>query len=246
MTRDRTELFTSHTEMATLLPFLANGSLEEAERAAVTEHARSCVSCRRVLAFDQKLRADFAALTVGQQFERAAFQRLARRIKAEGAGGARDGARDETWLHAWSRLPTSLLLLLRGRPSLLAGAALTITLAATARLITIEQTPPPTYRTLASAQAISPTPSTTIEVVFREHIERARIEEILSTVHARVAAGPTAGGVYTLEIDIGATGEDTPLQALRALRQQPEVVLAELAPSSPEAEAAPQDLEAER
>jgi hypothetical protein len=243
MTRDRTELITSHTETAALLPFLANGSLGEAERTAVTEHVHSCVSCRRVLAFDEKLRADFAALTIGQQFEHAAFQRLARRIRAETAGGAQEGAKDPTWLRAWSRLPISLRSFARGHRSLLAGAALTVLLAATARLIMIERTPPPSYRTLASAQAISATPSTTIQIVFREHIERARIEEILSIVHARVAAGPTAGGVYTLAIDIGATGEDAPLQALRTLRQQPEVVLAELAPSSNDAQAVPREEE---
>ena len=57
----RTEL-TSHGEAEELLPWYANGQLDEADRAIVDAHLSSCAYCRQQLAIERRLIKEFQAI----------------------------------------------------------------------------------------------------------------------------------------------------------------------------------------
>src|SRR4051794_14242661 len=72
---------TPHDEAEELLPWYANGQLDDADRAKVDAHLASCAHCRQQLAFERRLIDEFQAMVPEVE---SGWARLRNRIQAKG------------------------------------------------------------------------------------------------------------------------------------------------------------------
>jgi hypothetical protein len=203
-----------HREGAELLPWLINGTLEGLERERVERHVGQCVACRRELEAARALQAAVAS----DERDPAVAHSLARlrvRLEEEESGrGARWFGRmlARTWREARpaarSALAVQLALILA------LGSALTI--------VSVAEHPAPTlYHTLGDAPPAASARSA-IAVVFRGERSEHEIRRLLLRLEARVTDGPSAAGVYRVEVP-----DSHQQAALALLRADPAVVFAE-------------------
>ena len=193
-----------HDRVQQLLPWYVNGTLPADEIEQVDAHLAACDECRAELAIERKLARGVATLPLDVD---SGWQAMTRRLADERRGG---GVR-------------SPFALLRRRVPLgwAAGASLAASVAAVVAVIglQIDRSPEQTYRALgtpaagAAGQAV---------VLFKPDTTEQQMRVILSANDARLVDGPTAAGAYVLRIERG-SAED----AIRALRQSSQVVLAE-------------------
>lgn len=167
-----------HERAFDLLPWLVNGSLTGREREAVEEHLRTCLSCRRELKEQQRLRVAVRAQPTVHLSPQGNFDKLARAL---GTVPAREQA--GPWRPAFARFAAVaaagmalLAVLLWLAPATFDGGA--------------------EYRTLASPGG----GATEIDVVFAPSITAAEIEALLDDVDGEIAAGPSDLGRYTVRL----------------------------------------------
>jgi anti-sigma factor RsiW len=200
-----------HSEAADLLPWFANGTLDERERAQVEWHLADCIACKQDLA---ALR-DVQAMYSDEAFDHATSQGLARlrALIARLEPGFNPAHRHVTP----ARKPPLWWQALLG-----VQAALILLLAATFWL----RYEPRYYHTLAAAQAPAPAGAAVV-VIFDAARSEGQIRELLRGLHARVVDGPTAEGAYTVAVPWGEQA-----RALTELRQHEWVRFAEPAMES--------------
>ena len=92
--------------------------------------------------------------------------------------------------------------------------------------LTLPREPPAPYRTL-SDPAVTTHGAATIFVVFDGATQEAELRALLTSVGARIVGGPSAAGVYTVDVASGLESE-----AIAQLRASPAVRFAERASSS--------------
>ncbi len=209
-------------EVVELLPWLAGGTLEPAERAQVEQHLASCAACReeaeRCRDERQLLRAQAAPSPSPHPTH---LDRLFVRIeRGDGLGEEGDGQtapaagplapRRQSWLR---RTPAPARWLLAAQLAALAGLGFwTLQERADA---------PPAFRTLGAATA----PAGDLRVVFAPTTSEAELRALLLSIRAILVAGPSAAGAYTLALPADESRE----AALALLRADPRVRLAEIA-----------------
>jgi anti-sigma factor RsiW len=193
-----------HDRVQQLLPWYVNGTLSVDEIEQVDAHLAACDECRSELAIERKLARDVATLPLDVD---SGWKAMTRRLADERRGG---GAR-------------SPIALLRRRVPLgwAAGASLAASVAAVVAVIglQVDRSPEQTYRALGTPDAAAGGQAV---VLFKPDTTEQQMRVILSANDARLVDGPTAAGAYVLRIERGST-ED----AIRALRQSSQVVLAE-------------------
>ncbi|MGZ3199637.1 MAG: zf-HC2 domain-containing protein [Croceibacterium sp.] len=190
-----------HDAVQQLLPWHVNGTLSPDEAARVEAHLAECEGCRLDLAGERELARQVALLPLNV---------------------------DEGWQALAIRLPlppstpARVPLLSRGGPvGWAAGGALAASLVLAVAIVGLQRSPDtaPTFHTLgspagaASGQAI---------VLFRPDATEQQMRAIFTAQGARVIDGPTAAGAYVVRFD-----GRSPADAISALRQSGEVVLAE-------------------
>lgn len=200
---------TEHRAAQEALPWLANGTLDDAERNRLCAHLRGCARCRDELGLLHALRAAEPGPAPDCDPERA-WARLLPRLDAAPTSSpspapaagllarwrGRLAANDRSWL----------------RRAVAAQACLIAVLAA----LLLRPGEEPAYRGLGAAPAVQ----SGIVVVFRPDTPERELRRILRASGARLVGGPTAADAYLLN------GGD-PAAALRRLRAEPAVVLAE-------------------
>jgi anti-sigma factor RsiW len=192
-----------HDAVQQLLPWHVNGTLSAEETARVEAHLAECWECRHDLACERELAREVALLPLDVD---EGWQAMAMRLPDQGANV--DGPR----LPRFSRA---------GPVGWAVGGALAASVAFAVAIVGLQQplAPAQTFHTLGSAGEASPGQ---VIVLFRPDTTEQQMRALLATQGARVVDGPTAAGAYLLRID-----GRSPADAIRALRQSSEVVLAE-------------------
>ncbi|HSQ96013.1 MAG TPA: zf-HC2 domain-containing protein [Croceibacterium sp.] len=190
-----------HDTVQQLLPWHVNGTLSADEAARVEAHLAECESCRLDLARERELAREVALLPLDVD---EGWQALAMRLPLALSSPARVPSFSRSGPVGWA-----------------VGGALAASLVLGVAIVGLQRSPDPapTFHTLgspagaASGQAI---------VLFRPDATERQMRAILMAQGARVIDGPTAAGAYVVRFD-----GRSPADAISALRQSGEVVLAE-------------------
>ncbi len=216
----------SHEEVQPLLPWYANGTLDEAEQAWVEDHLAHCEECRAEAedcgALATAVRASEIMAPAPHPVE------LARLL-------ARIDAAEETESGGWG-LERWLRGTLGGTPAAVRWAlAAQLALLLGAGVLLGRDRPAPSsqsFHTLADAVAPAAT-GPELRIVFREDATEGEIRDLLLPLEAEIVAGPSPLGVYTLALPAGADREPLPV-VLAHLRVQDAVRFVEaVAPMLP-------------
>lgn len=198
----------AHQVAFELLPWFVNGTLDQAERAAVEQHLHECAACRRELDWLRQLSSAYVQSEPVVDSGRA-FARIAPRLQPRDAGGKA------------SSLSRRLRSMLSGNAPWLRFAVAMQLGVIVALAWTVASRGPPSYHGLG---ATAPRGSGNIIVVFDPAARESDVRRILREVGARVVDGPTAANGYVLDVSGGA---NTAATALARLRADPAVMLAE-------------------
>lgn len=199
---------------AMLLPWYLSGALKEPERRAVQEHLASCADCRLELDNLKALRSPLKAAMADQpipalEVKRAVMAQIhaeterAARRPSELDPGSGFGEVVEQWFRnllapRWAPMLASMLLI--GQLILLLW---------TAGEQTVLTPGPVTSRNLPPA-------TTRVILAFTPSASEAHIRGTIRALHGRLVDGPTADGLYTIEIPPAESGDlDTLLQEIR-------------------------------
>jgi hypothetical protein len=218
----------SHEESWRLLPWLANGRLEGAERARLERHVRGCEACSHELSL-QRLWCD--ALTAPERVTYApapSFRKLMERIDAAGSAGS-----------AGTEAPTPAARAARARaawrpPGLAWAASFVACVALGTFAVTAYRWSQPLYVTHT---APSVAPAGVLHLAFERSLAIGDAERLLLATGARVVEGPDASGVFGVAPAAGAVTpaeRDAQLHALaERLRADAHVRWIEPLPRSP-------------
>jgi hypothetical protein len=188
-----------HSRAFELLPWLVNGTLAGAERAAVETHARACIACRRELKEQQRLHAALRAHGAADVSAEAGFDRLERDLAASATRRRRLAAIAPFAVSAAAGLAVlAILLWLTPLPQLDDGD----------------------YRTLATPPATS---APLLDVVFAEDTTAAQMQALLDDIGGEIVAGPSELGRYSIRVGDGGADDARLTQLLDALAKDPRV-----------------------
>ena len=206
-----------HQEVAELLPWFVNGTLETLERAKVQRHLAQCIACKQEVVHLTALQAD----VIRDESDPAIAQALSRvRTRIERFVSRRSPPRPvQTTVEQWRSL----------RPwhrGVVIGQLIVIVALAA---LMASRTAPQYYHTLA-APAAPAHASVGVVVIFDGTRSEQEIRDLLLRLRACIVDGPTPEGAYTLVVPAGKDGQQA---ALIQLRQQRAVAFAEPALQSP-------------
>ncbi|MEJ2590769.1 MAG: zf-HC2 domain-containing protein [Candidatus Thiodiazotropha sp.] len=158
-----------------LLPWLANGTLEGEERAAVEAHLADCETCRSELKLLRELRETIRAEPPAEAGD-LGLQRLLRAVR-------QDAKRQTVW------------------PRWLIPAALAASLVIAVQTVMLLQPGPqaPVYAPLSGASA----GQGVLQVEFMPDAREADLRNLLRDAGARIVDGPSAVGLYRLAVAPG-------------------------------------------
>lgn len=183
-----------HARAFELLPWLVNGSLAPAERDAVEQHVRTCITCHRELREQRRLQAAIGAQPTVHVSAQTAFDRLDRQLDDLAAEAPR-----------WRRYETQAL------PFALATAAGIALLALLVWLVPLPSSPVTPYFTLSTTSASS---SSVLDVVFAPGTTEADLRALLESLDAEIVAGPSDLGRYTIRVPTADPAAQSALDAL--------------------------------
>ena len=184
-----------HELLFELLPFHANGTLNRQEAERVETHLEGCASCRTELA---RWREVAAATRAGPEWSPspADFAALEARID-QADGRSRDAGRGfRQTVRSWFAVTPSPL-----RWALATQAALVVLLAGT---VLLRPGGAKIYETLSKPESAAPSDRARLHVVFAEDATEREIRAALQEWKAVIVNGPSANGVYTVELPFAA------------------------------------------
>lgn len=180
----------AHERVQSMLPWYVNGTLDERGQAEVRAHLRSCGVCREEAALHERIAAQ---VQLGRQVHPAplaSLDQLMERVEAY------EAARFRRWLRHWGRW-------LRGKSlerALVAQAVTIFLLVLMLAWLVIRPEPTAEYRTLGS-QADSALPAATqLRVQLHDSLTTAQVQRLLRRIDGQIVHGPTADGVYIIEL----------------------------------------------
>lgn len=188
MTRPDTTERTPHDAAEELLPWYANGQLDDADRAIVDAHLSSCAYCRQQLALERCLIDEFQAIVPEVE---SGWARLRRRIETpvpDRAPVRTFAPPRPNWLaEAWA-------FLTRPAVAALATAQLAFVIVAGSALLSLSR---PVYHVLGSAP---PPAAGNVIVMFRAGATEQEIRDVLRSAGASIVEGPTPANAYLLHV----------------------------------------------
>ena len=222
-----------HQRIWELTPWYANGTLPDADRERVEDHAAGCRRCQEEIETCLRMAAAIKGLgEVTPSPHPVQLQRVLARI-----GEAEQAESRERTKHGVPRRTLAALVAAAPRPwrgALAAQAAIIVVLAGLlfwsglrgARpAASAASAPPATYQTLSDP---APPPAAggrvALHVMFSPRATEKEIRDLLLAVHGELTAGPSPFGVYTVEV--AAAGHPASV-VLTRLRSDSVVILAE-------------------
>ncbi|HEV8577809.1 MAG TPA: zf-HC2 domain-containing protein [Thermoanaerobaculia bacterium] len=216
----------THQRIWELLPWHANGSLAEREREMVESHLAVCPNCRdeeeacRRTAAAVKAAGDGAPSPHPVQLQRM-LARIDESEREEQSGGG--------W---WRGRPLRAVIEAAPGPllrALIAQAAIILLLVGTVTWLAVRAraappgAAPATYVTLSDPAAV-PGPTVGLRAMFSPQASEREIRQLLLGIRGQITAGPSAIGVYTIEVP----ADGDPVEVVLArLRSEPQVAFAE-------------------
>jgi len=221
-----------HARAWALIPWLANGRADEAQRAAVQQHLARCADCRAELAAQQRLRQalqdELPPAAAGLDAERG-LQRLLGRLDQLPAEQDGTGAPSATPGLQPAAAPTARRA---GRlPTALAAAVVAQAIGLALLSLQLMRSDDGPYRTL-SQPAAAPAAAIAFRVVPDPALPMWQWQALLDETQLRVVDGPNAAGAYALA-SRGAPGGAPADAVLARLRAAPGVRLAEAVGPAP-------------
>ena len=220
---------TEHQEVASLLPWYVNKTLQGTELKAVEAHLGACLTCKRELAQLQKLAQ--AVLQEGSldSAEQASFSRLKMRLHGQQTEQAPVGnsivadnvvelskPKSRRWTYSAIN-----------RPALAMAAAMLLSLTVLMpRFVDKDMQLVNSFRTLSEGQPEKSINANEIRVVFAENIDQQQKNTILDRVHGQIIDSPTAQGVYTVRLNRDIAAKHL-LDVVELLRKDNNVIFAE-------------------
>jgi hypothetical protein len=221
-----------HQEVCELLPWYVNGRLDGRERVGVETHLSTCPACQAELQQCRDLAA--AVQATGEPAwspSPSRFSQLLARIDAAEAPGApSDGwweglrARHTKPLLVWQRTPRLVrwALAAQGAMILLLGGVL---------MWHTPFSPAPLYRTLADDRDQVRRSQARLQVAFADEMTAQELRTLLTSIGGTIVNGPSALGVYTVELPVSAGAPELMGPILDAVRAHRQVRFAEPTPS---------------
>ncbi len=199
-----------HREAAELLPWYVNGTLEAAELESLTLHLDTCERCRGEFEAQRRL-AHVLRTSEELAFSAPrAFEQLRARIDNEAE--FERSKRENSANGPLERLRDGVLSL--AVPVRWALVAQLVAIVALGTALVRGQGGQGEFQTLATPSALSTGEAPRLRVVFDAASSEGDIRTLLFESGARIVAGPSPFGVYTIETD-AKSGEDV-LDALRS------------------------------
>ncbi|HET7785519.1 MAG TPA: zf-HC2 domain-containing protein [Myxococcales bacterium] len=199
-----------HERMSELLPWYVNATLDAREAAQVERHLASCADCREE---SERFRAIARGQEEGWAPSPAHFARITARIDAPSF---------------WQRLASSF----RHTP-LTVRWAFGLQGAALAALVAVVALRPQVFETLSRPPAAASSRAR-LHVVFASDLTEEGMRRLLQGAHATIVDGPSAEGVYTLELSLPAADRERAKEIADRLGKDPKVrFAAPVASSSP-------------
>jgi len=201
-----------HEHAMEMLPWLINDSLLSDERAAVLDHAQSCVMCRREMKSLEDLRDSIDCLSSPVPIPDPDMRNINARIDKliNRQNWAR---RSISWIGEFFASPW--------RAAYVAQSVLLVVLAA---VLLWPATREPEYSMLTQASELAD--GHYVRVVFSPDLTQANLKELLDDLELRVVAGPSNRGVYTLGTENSIVVEERDA-ALAYLLKNPSVLFAQ-------------------
>jgi len=186
MTDGRTEPM-SHGEAEELLPWFANGQLDETDRAIVDAHLSSCAYCRQQLAIERRLIEEFQAIEPKIE---SGWTRLRGRIASDNPVPTAKVSRPARLAEIWA-------FLTRPAVATIAAAQLAFVIVAGSALLWLSR---PAYHVLGSPP---PAAVGNLIVMFRADATEQDIRDVLKSAGATIVDGPTPADAYVLHVATG-------------------------------------------
>ncbi|MCH9828216.1 MAG: zf-HC2 domain-containing protein [Gammaproteobacteria bacterium] len=222
MTRSHHTQQAAHAEAQQALPWYLNGTLPPEQTLRVEAHLRECAECRSQLPAERRIAEALKQAPVVDYSPSASLAAMMKRIdnsapSAATRRAARSPYRATRW---WGPLAVAASL-----------AALSVALWTQLEMSKPDAAPQDGYRTLSAAPVHA---APRLQVVFYDEITSAALRETLDSVHAHIVSGPSAGGLFVIELD-RVDGEAVSTSELNAalvqLREDPAVRFAAAAPA---------------
>ena len=213
-----------HQQCWELLPWYANGSLNEAERTTLKSHLGTCLVCRRELAYLRKLGSTLHAADDMDVAVQAGLSATMARIDA--TQQPRQGGRQSPGgVGGWLRRVESQF---QGSPPVVKRAMalqFVILLAFGGILLLLsEPAKQPAFETLSAPGYQSAPDRTRLSIAFREGTTEQAVRGLLLALGARIVDGPSTAGRYTVELPIPPTATGPDSLFLSQLRADPRVL----------------------
>lgn len=199
-----------HERMSELLPWYVNATLDRREAAQVERHLASCADCRKE---SERFRAVARGQEEGWAPSPAHFARVMARIDAPSFG-----QRLASWFKETPR-PVRWAFALQG--------------AALVALIAVVALRPAVFETLSRPPAAASSRAR-LHVVFASDLSEEGMRRLLQGARAIIVDGPSAEGVYTVELSLPAADRERAREIADRLAKDPKVrFAAPVASSSP-------------
>jgi predicted anti-sigma-YlaC factor YlaD len=169
-------------QVEAITPWYVNGTATAADRARMDAHLASCPDCRQRLAAEQRLAAHLRSAGLAATPDtQLAWERFERTIGPEHAQPSQ-GTRNLRWIIAAQ------------------SAALVIFALAFWQFQTDQRRTAATYRTVTTAPPPAARDRVLLHMAVQPAVSAGRVAQIAREQGGRVVDGPSAQGVYTLEL----------------------------------------------
>ncbi len=202
----------THPEIEQLLPWYLNGTLGDGERRAVADHLRQCAECFREL--DALEEIEVAVRDAAREAPEPSPFLLTRALASIDEYERERAGTRRPWLVWWRPLPK------------LVRVALVVQLAAIIGLgsYLVASRDRQRYSTAGSGIQAPQAGRARIAVMFQPSATEARIREALQALGASIVSGPSALGLYTIELPFAKSDAEQVARALQMLRENREVI----------------------
>jgi hypothetical protein len=183
-----------HREIAALMPWFVNGSIEEHDRQRVEEHILLCGACRDELGRERRVYQGMRAEPAVEYMPAASLKRLQARLDGVTAGTCVDAPAADRAAGSARRPSMPWQHVMAASVAVMAVAV--SWLAADRWMQSHGSVSAPNYRTVTSSPAYLP--NEVIRAVFSPAITLVEMQAVLDEAGLRIISGPTKAGVYAL------------------------------------------------
>lgn len=206
-----------HGRIQAMLPWYVNDTLDARERTDVDAHLRHCEACRQEATLQARVRDQVRRGAQLHPAPTASLDALMARIeRREAAPLRRWRRRFRGWFESGAL-----------ERAVIAQAATILVLVGVVTWLVTRPEPPAEYRTLGLPPAVRAEGGPYLRLMLRDSLTAAQVQALLQQVDGKVVDGPSAQGVYLVELGAGEPGQGrTPAERADWLSAQPGVVLA--------------------